>query len=159
MSRIISIANHKGGVAKTTTAINLGAALVELGRTVLLVDMDPQCNLTETLFSGDYSVSVYDAMLSGSCVPVLKVREGLDMVPGDKALLNADIKLSEPEHRVGAQMLLRRALAPLEDRYDFIIIDTPPSRGIITVNALAASDEVIIPTLSEILLSAANTER
>ena len=151
MGKIISITNHKGGVAKTTTTINFGAALVQLGKRVLLVDVDPQCNLTETLWSGDYADSVYSCMLEGRSMAPLCIREGLDLVPGDKGMLSADVRLSSPEFEGRSQLLLKAVLAPLKDRYDYVIIDTPPSRGLITVNALAASDEVVIPTLAEIL--------
>lgn len=151
MGKVIAIANHKGGVAKTTTAINFGAALVNLGRKVLLVDMDPQCNLTETLYGGEYEDSVYTGMLSGEPFRVLPIKPGFDVLPGDKGLLYADVKLSGEEYAGRAQRLLRDGLDGLRDAYDFIIIDCPPSRGIITVNALAAADEVIIPTLAEIL--------
>ena len=151
MVKTIAIANHKGGVAKTTTSVNLGAALVELGRRVLLVDLDPQCNMTETLSSREHDDTVYKAMLEGRGVPLVSLRPGLDLVPGDKGMLQADVMLSTDAYASRAQMLLKEALKPVRKDYDFIIIDCPPSRNILTVNALVAADEVIIPSLSEIL--------
>lgn len=151
MAKIIAIANHKGGVAKTTTAINFGAALVELGKRVLLVDLDPQCNLSETMYEGDYEDSVYSSILGGKPFRPVRVKENLDLVPGDKAALFAEIDFESEGLKSHSRTLLKEGLEPLRGRYDFILVDCPPSRGILTVNALAAADEVIIPTLSEIL--------
>lgn len=157
MGKVIAIANHKGGVAKTTTAINLGAAFVELGKKVLLIDVDPQCNLSETMYDGSLgdfnklSDTIYSAMLSGSSPKILPIKPGFDFIPGDKDLLGADTVLDRDEYKKKAQILLRDSIAPLKDKYDYIIIDCPPSRNIVTVNALSAADEVIIPTLAQIL--------
>ncbi len=148
MGKIIAISNHKGGVAKTTTALNFGAALVLEGKKVLLVDTDPQCNLTETLLKERPEETVYTCMLDG-CIPTpLKIKENLFLIPSDKSLNAADMQLAGRE---GAQVLLKGILDKLRGEFDYILIDTPPSRAIVTVNALSAADEVIIPTVSEIL--------
>lgn len=148
MGKIIAIANHKGGVAKTTTAINLGAALALKGKKVLLVDLDPQCSLTETLYAGETEGTVLTSMQGGKLLNPLKIKENLWLVPSDKNLNAAEIMLSSMK---GAQILLRNILLPVKHSYDYILLDTPPSRGLVTVNALAAADSVIIPTLAEIL--------
>lgn len=151
MGKVIAIANHKGGVAKTTTALNLGGAFVQLGKKALLVDVDPQCNLTETVCPGEHEDTVFTAILDGVPMKPVAIREGFDIIPGDKGLLSADVVLSSEPYKNRAQVLLRDGLKPFKALYDFIIIDCPPSRNIITVNALVAADEVIVPTLSEIL--------
>lgn len=151
MGKIIAIANHKGGVAKTTTAINLGAAFVEMGRKVLLVDLDPQCNLTETMYSENVEDTVYSCMLERKPFAPVTLRKGFDLLPGDKAGLFAEMDFSSDALKDSSRTLLKEGLEPLRGRYDFILVDCPPSRGILTVNALAAADEVLIPTLAEIL--------
>ena len=148
MGKVIAIANHKGGVAKTTTTLNFGAGLVQEGKKVLLVDVDPQCNLTETILKGQPEKTVYTCMLSGESMEPCKIKENLYLLPSDKNLNAADIQLAGRE---GAQVLLKRLLDGYRDRFDYIVIDTPPSRAIVTVNALSAADEVIIPTIAEIL--------
>ena len=148
MGKVIAIANHKGGVAKTTTALNFGAGLVLEGKKVLLVDVDPQCNLTETLLQEPSEKTVYTSMLSGEAMQPLKIKEGLYLIPSDKNLNAADMQLATRE---GAQVLLRGIMESYRKDFDYILIDTPPSRAIVTVNALSAADEVIIPTLAEIL--------
>lgn len=148
MGKTISIANYKGGVAKTTTAMNLGAALAARGRRVLLVDSDPQCNLTETLLETPPEETLYTAMRDGTPAVPVGVGDGLFLVPGDRALNSADYEFGGKE---GAQLLIRGVLEPLKGRFDFILIDCPPSKQIVTVNALAASDGVIVPLLAEIL--------
>lgn len=148
MAKIIAIANFKGGVAKTTTAINLGAALVQEGKKVLLVDVDPQCNLTETLYKGKTEDTVYTAMVEGTPVTPVKLKDNFYLIPADKNMNAADIQLGSVK---GAQVLLRKILEPFRETFDYILIDCPPSRSIITVNALSAADEVIIPMLAEIL--------
>lgn len=148
MGKIIAIANHKGGVAKTTTTINLGAALVLKGKKVLLVDIDPQCNLTETMYTAKTESTIYQAMLGLAPVQPVKLIENFYLIPSDKDLNAADIQIGSVE---GAQLLLKKILDPLRDEFDYILIDCPPSRAIVTVNGLSAADEVIIPTLAEIL--------
>jgi chromosome partitioning protein len=152
MSLIIALANQKGGVGKTTTAINLGAYLAQLGSRVLLVDMDPQANATAGLgmraFPGR---SGYDVLIGA--VPVANVvrasvQPGLSLLPSSPDLAGADIELVPMMAR---EYRLKQALAPVADAYDFILIDCPPSLGLLTLNALAAADEVIVPVQCEYL--------
>lgn len=148
MGKIISISNHKGGCGKTTTAISLGAALTLKGKRVLLIDMDPQRNLTQSLYASTSENTVYTSMKEGVLMEPIKITDMMDLIPSDPGLAAADMQLSQVER---AQVLLRNIMGESRKKYDYILIDTPPSRGIITVNALSASDEVLIPMQAEIL--------
>ncbi|WP_041631797.1 ParA family protein [Corynebacterium maris] len=147
-ARIISMVNQKGGVGKTTTTINMGACLAEQGRKVLLVDLDPQGALSAGLDIrvDDDDVTVYDMMLDNQTSIHGAIRntnvEGLDVVPANIDLSAAEIQLV---NEVGREQTLGRALRPVRRDYDYIIIDCQPSLGLLTVNALACSDGVIIP--------------
>jgi chromosome partitioning protein len=149
--RVIAIANQKGGVAKTTTAVNLGTALAVAGRKVLLVDIDPQGNATSGLGIDRARLTrcIYDLLLgeaSEEDVLVSTQVPGLDMIPATINLAGAEIELVNMENR---EKLLRIALLLLRQRYDYILIDTPPSLGLLTVNALTAADRVLIPMQCE----------
>jgi chromosome partitioning protein len=152
MGRVVAIANQKGGVGKTTTAVSLGAYLGVVGR-VLLVDVDPQANATSSLGFPPTQVSrsLYD-VLTGE-VPlaavVLETREpGLSLVPASQALSGAQVELVAAPDR---DLRLRSALAEVVDSYDLVIIDCPPSLGLLTINALAAADGVLVPVQCEYL--------
>jgi chromosome partitioning protein len=153
MSLVIAIANQKGGVGKTTTTINLGAALAELGRRTLLVDMDPQSALSGALGLDSYNLqqTVYNVIID-SRVPIQNVihsvRPNLDVVPSNIDLAAAEVELISA---IGREYILKEALAPVIDAYDYILIDAPPSLGLLTVNALTAADQVIIPLQCEYL--------
>ncbi len=157
MTRIYAIANQKGGVGKTTTAINIGAYLAVAGQRVLIVDIDPQANATSSLGLGVDQLprSLYD-VLSGESdladVITLTNRMRLDIAPGSHALAALETEaveaISDPYRR---SFLLRDALGPTLHRYDYILIDSPPSLGLITVNALAAAQGVLIPVQCEYL--------
>lgn len=153
MSRVYALANQKGGVGKTTTAVNLGAYLTEVGKRVLLVDADPQANATSSLGVDKQALtrSLYDVLI-GSEAPASLImitnRKGLDLLPSAPALAGAEIEMVE---MTGRELRLRNALETISSRYDFVLIDTPPSLGLLTVNALTAADGVIIPVQCEYL--------
>ena len=151
MSKVFSICNQKGGVGKTTTSVNLSAALSLNNKKVLLIDMDPQGNAT--MGSGinkyDLDYSLADILLDSSKTVediICKAEEGFDLVPSNQALTFAEVKLLDVNNR---ELVLKKILAKIQDNYDFIIIDCPPSLNILTVNALAVSNSVIIPTQCE----------
>jgi chromosome partitioning protein len=150
-SRIIAIANQKGGVAKTTTAVNLGACLATAGKKVLLVDTDPQGNATSGIGidRGKLESSIYDLLLgvnTADAVIVATLIPGLDLIPATISLAGAEIELVTMMSR---ETRLRSALKPLRERYNYILIDCPPSLGLLTVNALTAADHVLIPIQCE----------
>lgn len=148
-AKIITIANHKGGVGKTTSTASIGAALAILGRRVLLIDLDAQQNLTYILtHNDDPELSVYDAMVKDTELPIVEVGERLSLVPASLELARAEIDMATKIAREG---ILRSLLADCRDRYDYILIDCPPSLGIVTTNALVASDELYIPLTAEAL--------
>ena len=151
MGEIIAITNQKGGVGKTTTSINLTAALGLLGKKILLVDIDPQGNSTSGLGINKREIqrSTYD-LLIGNCraaeIVVQTEFKNVDLLPCNINLAGADIELVDLPERT---MKLRQGLVPLKDQYDFILIDCPPSLGLITLNALACSDKFLVPIQCE----------
>lgn len=151
-STVIAMCNQKGGVGKTTTTINLGAALAELGRSVLLVDFDPQGSASLGLGVHPHTIehSVYDLLmgseLSFDDVVISNRIPGLDLLPANIDLSAAEVQLVS---EVAREQSLRRVIAPVRDRYDFVLIDCAPSLGLLTINALTAADRVIIPMEAE----------
>ena len=152
MGKVIAIANQKGGVGKTTTAINLAASLSVLEKKVLIIDADPQANTTSGLnFSpdNDQQRTLYEVMIGSIDVADALIPTeiaNLHMIPSHINLVGAEIEMLEAEDR---EKLLKKALAPIRDNYDYIIIDCSPSLGLITVNTLTAADSVMIPVQPE----------
>jgi chromosome partitioning protein len=152
MARVVAIANQKGGVGKTTTAINLGASLAVAERRTLIIDIDPQGNATSGLGveKTDDLSTIYDVLVEGVRAEDCIIRDvhlpGLDLIPSNRDLVGAEIELVDRPER---ERVLSRALPGLRDGYDFILVDCPPSLGLLTLNTLTASDSVLIPIQCE----------
>jgi chromosome partitioning protein len=152
VSRIIAIANQKGGVGKTTTAINLGACLAVAEKKTLVIDMDPQGNATSGLGidKDEVEKSIYDVLLEGADAEGVIVPEVhfpyLDVIPATRDLVGSEVELVG---RRGRETILRKAVDSIRERYDFVLIDCPPSLGLLTLNTLAAADSVLIPIQCE----------
>lgn len=153
MARVISIANQKGGVGKTTSTVNLGASLAASEKKTLIIDGDPQANSTSSLgFAKDPARrTLYQGIILGEPLERIAIDaqiEGLDLIPSDKNLVGAAVELVAMENR---EYRLREALKPLREKYEYILIDCPPSLDLLTLNALAASDSVLVPIQCEYL--------
>ncbi len=151
MGKVISIANQKGGVGKTTSSINLAASLAAIEHPTLVIDIDPQSNTTSGLGieSKTVSNSIYEVMVGGvNATDAIRETElpFLDLIPSHINLVGAEIEMIDREER---ERILQKAIEGLRDKYDFIIVDCPPSLGLLTINALTASDSVIIPVQCE----------
>lgn len=151
MGRIIAVANQKGGVGKTTTAINLSACLAEQGEKVLVIDMDPQGNTTSGfgVDKNDLDDTIYELLIGESDVQeciIKSVMENLSLIPSNVNLSGAEIELIGVDHK---EYILRKQIHPLRDQYDFIIIDCPPSLSILTINSMTTADSVLVPIQCE----------
>ena len=150
MARVVSLANQKGGVGKTTTAINLGASLAACERRILLIDLDPQANATSGVgLSKNSRMSMYPVLTQGLSINEVIVSTelpGLDVCPSSVDLVATELDLSDEE---GREFRLKNALEPIRDRYDYVLIDSPPSLGLLTINGLVAADSVLVPLQCE----------
>lgn len=149
MAKIISIANQKGGVGKTTTTINLSSLLAAAEKHTLLVDIDPQSNSSSGLSVTNHNPSVYEVLIGTKKISEVIINTFmpfLDMLPSNINLVGAEIEMVDIENR---ETLLKRALVEVKDKYDYILIDCPPSLGLLTLNSLTASDSVLIPVQCE----------
>lgn len=148
MSKIISISNHKGGVGKTTSTINIGAGLNKLGKKVLLIDLDPQANLSQSLGLIDQERTIYGALRGEYPLEPIQIVKGLEVVPSTLDLSGAEVELNG---EAGREYILKELIEPLRSNYDYILIDSPPSLGLLTINSFTASQEVFIPLQAQYL--------
>ena len=142
MGRIIACSNHKGGVGKTTSVVNIGAGLARLKKTVLLVDMDPQANLTQSFGLKNPEFTIYESLKGEHELVPINVDNNLDIIASTLDLSGAEMELSS---EAGREYIFTELLEPFIDKYEYIIIDCPPSLGLLTINALTAANELFIP--------------
>jgi chromosome partitioning protein len=147
MKKIV-IANHKGGVGKTTSSINISAGLAKKGKNVLIIDTDPQSNLTESFGIFDPVKDLYLSFSKGEPLPIINVKKNLSIVPNSLNFSGIELEIAG---RMPREIILKELMAGLDKTYDYCIIDCPPSLGLITLNALVAADEVYIPMEAEFL--------
>lgn len=147
MAHIISMANHKGGVGKTSSVQNIGAGLARAGQRVLLIDFDPQANLSDGFGYRDLEFGIFEAMLGEIDVPVVELQENLSLIPSHIGLAGAEMYFSTYTAR--ERILTKTVISKVEKDFDFIIIDCPPSLGLLTINAFTASSGIYIPLDAE----------
>lgn len=148
-TKIIAFGNHKGGVSKTTTTASVGSILASKGYEVLAIDLDAQANLTVSLLKDEPEESIYNALTGkSSTLPIIPVSEHLSIVPASLQLAMAELELTSA---ISREKILSELLEPIKANYDFILIDCPPSLGLLTLNAFTASNEIIIPLVAEVL--------
>lgn len=149
-AQIISISNHKGGVGKTTSVVNIGAGLHQLGKKVLMIDMDPQANLSQSLGVFEPEHSVYKLLRGASNIDdaTMELELDLHMIPSELDLSGAELELSM---EAGREFILKDHINKVRDKYDYILIDCPPSLGLLTINAFTASNQVFFPLQAQFL--------
>ncbi|MBF1425480.1 MAG: ParA family protein [Prevotella histicola] len=147
-TKIIAFANHKGGVGKTTTTASVGSLLAKYGNKVLLVDLDAQANLTSSITNTTDYQSIYEILVKNEVPQPLSIKENLDLIPSSQELALADLQLAPV---ISREFILSRALSPIKEQYDFILMDCPPSLGLLTLNACCFANEIIIPLVAEVL--------
>ena len=138
-TKIIAFANHKGGVGKTTTTASIGSILAKYGYKVLLVDLDAQANLTSSITNTTDYQSIYEILVNNEMPRPLSVKENLDLIPSSQELALADLQLASV---ISREFILSRALSSIKDQYDFILMDCPPSLGLLTLNACSFANEI-----------------
>lgn len=150
MTKVIAVANHKGGVGKTTSVASIGAALSTKGYNTLLVDLDAQANLTASLLTEDKEPTrtIYNALKERADLPVIQLRERLSLVPSSLELAGIELELSGV---MGREYVLKDVIDPLTEAFDVILLDCPPSLGLLTINAFVACTDVVIPLTAEAL--------
>lgn len=146
MQMIIAMAQHKGGVGKTTSVVNLGAALALKGKKVLLIDFDPQANLTSCLGIEDPEEEISGACNKEYPLPIEEIKDNLSLVPASLELCHVELELVS---KIGRENVLKKLIHNIRDKFDYIFIDCPPSLGLLTVNAFVAADAVLAPFLAE----------
>lgn len=148
-TKIIAFANHKGGVGKTTTTASVGSILASKGYKVLLIDLDAQANLSYSMKQlPDVYQSIYNILVLNESPEPYNVSKNLDLIPSSQELAMVDIQLSSI---IARERVLSRALSPIKENYDFILIDCPPSLGVLTLNACTFATDIIIPLIAEVL--------
>lgn len=148
MAKVISISNHKGGVGKTTSSLNIGAGLAIENKKVLLIDLDPQANLTQSLGIEESEKTIYGALREHYPLTPLEINDNLFLVPSTLDLSGAEVELSA---EAGREYILKELIEQVQDDYDYVIIDTPPSLGLLTINAFTASNQILIPLQAQYL--------
>lgn len=150
LQNVITLANFKGGIGKSTSTASIGACLAMKGYKVLLVDLDGQSNLTLYYVPDVDSMetSIFDTLINGDALQIINVKPNLDIVPSSLEMASAEIAMT---NMLAREQLLNRALADVKSLYDFILIDCPPSLGIVTTNAFLAADEILVPMTPELL--------
>lgn len=152
MSKIIAIANHKGGVGKTTSVASVGAILASMGKSTLLIDLDAQANLTSSFLAEapDVDQTIYAALKGYTSLPVKNLRSNLDIICSSLDMAGVELELSS---RMSRETILKDLLEPIQDKYEYILLDCPPSLGLITLNALVAATDLYISLTAEALPS------
>jgi len=146
--KTISFINHKGGTGKTTSILNVGAALAEIGKKILLIDFDPQANLTQSCGVSNPAYCIYSSLSKNIPLPILNIKNELDLVPASLDLAGIELELSG---RMARETYLKKHLLEIKNQYDYVLIDCPPSLGLLTINVLVASDQLLIPMEAEYL--------
>lgn len=148
MTRIIAVANHKGGVGKTTTVASVGAILASKGKRTLLIDLDAQANLTSCFLQQEPEQTIYNAMKGEAGLPIINVRENLDLVASSLDMAGIELDIAS---RLSREFILKKLLKPVAANYDYVLLDNPPSLGLVTVNSFVAATELFIPLTAEAL--------
>jgi chromosome partitioning protein len=148
MTKVIALSNHKGGVGKTTSTVNIGAGLAQRGKRVLLIDMDPQANLSQCFGIQEPEFTVYGSLVGEYDLKPYEVRPNLHIVPSTLDLAGAEVELAS---KIARETILKKLVDKVRDQYDYILLDCAPSLGLITINAFAATDEIYIPLQAQFL--------